>query len=63
MKEKLDLRYVVETIENEGFYYAMKDYSDYTEVEDEEFHKLRKEFLETGEKLGEYLRIDPSYYL
>jgi hypothetical protein len=32
--EELDLRYVVETVENEGFYYAFRDYSDFKEVED-----------------------------
>lgn len=61
--EELDLRYVVDTVENEGFYYAMKDYSDFKEVKDEEFHKLRKEFLEAGERLGKYLRLDDEHYL
>ena len=60
--EELDLRYVVETVENEGFYYAFRDYSDFKEVEDEEFHRLRMEFLKAGERLGKYLRVDPTHY-
>lgn len=62
MRTELDLRYVVETVENEGFFYAMKDYSDFKGVDDEEFHRLRNQFLNAAKELGEYLRLDPAEY-
>ncbi len=52
-----DLDYVRDTVENEGFDYAFDGYSDFREVEDEEFHRLRKEFLNARKALREYLNI------
>ena len=57
MKAK-DLDYVRDTISNEGFHYTFTGYSHFEEVKDEEFHRLRKAYLEAGEKLGKYLNID-----
>ena len=53
-----DLDYVRETIESEGFDYTFIDYSHFEEIEDEEFHKLRKAYIEAVEKLKEYLHIE-----
>lgn len=50
-----DLEYVRDTIENEGFDYAFVDYSSFTEIKDEEFHKLRKAYVEAAEALREYV--------
>ena len=33
-------------MENEGFHYCFKHYSSFEEIEDEEFHKLRKYYLQ-----------------
>lgn len=62
MKEKRNLVDVRLDVENEGFFYAFKDYSDYNEVEDKEFHRLRLNFLNSAKELGEYLRLEPEYY-
>ena len=39
----------------EGFHYCFKHYSLFIEVEDEEFHRLRKAYLEISEKLENYV--------
>lgn len=58
MKAK-ELDYVRETIECEGFDYAFAHYTDFKEeVKDEEFHKLREQYLEARAKLAEYLNYD-----
>jgi hypothetical protein len=53
-----ELDYVRDTIENEGFGYAFIDYSDFADIKDEEFHRLRKLYVEAHEKLAAYLGID-----
>ncbi len=35
----------------EGFHYCFKHYSNFNEIEDQEFHKLRKAYLSAAEKL------------
>lgn len=54
----LDLDYVRDTVENEGFHYAFTGYSDFEEVKDAEFHKLRQAYLDAGAALAKYLNID-----
>jgi len=39
----------------EGFDYCFQDYSDWKDIEDEKFHELRKEYLESAKKLAEYI--------
>jgi hypothetical protein len=43
-------------MDNEGLEYCFKHYSSFEEIEDEEFHKLRKELLECMEKMREYVK-------
>jgi len=40
---------------NEGMDYCFEHYSSFEEIEDEEFHKLRLEFLEITKKLKSYV--------
>jgi len=40
---------------NEGMDYCFEHYSQFEEIEDEEFHKLRTEFLESTLKLRSYV--------
>lgn len=47
--------YVQECIENEDFDYAFKYYSDFNKIKDNEFHKLRIEYLEARKALTEYI--------
>jgi hypothetical protein len=39
----------------EGFHYCFNSYSSFTELEDEEFHRLRKAYLEAADKLEKYV--------
>ena len=40
---------------DEGMDYCFEHYSSFEEIEDEEFHKLRLEFLEVTKKLKSYV--------
>ena len=40
---------------NEGIDYCFEHYSSFDEIEDEEFHKLRNEFLESVKKIRSYV--------
>lgn len=42
-------------IHNEGFHYAFKYYSNFEEIEDETFHKLRLNYLESAKLLEDYV--------
>lgn len=46
-----DYKYILETIENEGFDYAFTGFSDFENIKDEEFHKLRKLYLDARKTL------------
>jgi len=50
-----EFKYVQETIDVEGFDYAFNDYSDFEEIEDDEFHKLREAYLAARAALAEYV--------
>ena len=39
----------------EGIGYCFDGYSDWDEIEDEEFHKLRKLYIDVSKKLEEYV--------
>lgn len=52
------LDYIRSTISNEGFSYTFHGYSDFPDVKDKEFHKLRKEYIEASKKLAKYLNIE-----
>jgi hypothetical protein len=56
-KEELleQLKYIKSKIYSEGFHYCFIHYSDFKEVEDEEFHKLRKMYVSLSQKLEEYI--------
>lgn len=40
----------------EGFHYCFQIYSDFEEIEDREFHELRKEYLHISDKLKGYVK-------
>ena len=42
-------------MDEEGFDYCFESYSSWDEIKDEEFHRLRKEFLRTMEELRNYI--------
>jgi hypothetical protein len=43
-------------MDNEGIDYCFEHYSSFEEIKDEEFHKLRMEFLESMKKIREYVK-------
>jgi len=56
LEEELDdFRAVQYRMNNEGIDYCFKHYSSFKEIEDEEFHKLRQEFLDSMKKIREYV--------
>jgi len=46
----------------EGIDYCFEHYSSFKEIEDEEFHKLRLEFLESMKKIREYVKDKVESY-
>lgn len=53
-----DARYIMDTVECEGFDYAFAHYTDFEDIDDEKFHKLRKEFLDARTKLIDYCGLE-----
>lgn len=51
-------------IDNEGFDYCFDGYSSWEEIEDEEFHRLRKEYLTAVNNLKNYIyeRTDEEFW-
>jgi hypothetical protein len=43
-------------MDNEGIDYCFEHYSNWEEIEDEEFHKLRLEFLNSMNKIRKYVK-------
>lgn len=56
LEEDLDnFRSVQYRMNNEGIGYCFEHYSSFEEIEDEEFHKLRLEFLSSMKKIRDYV--------
>lgn len=49
---------VIETIDSEGFHYAFCYYSNFKEIKDEKFHKLREEYKVEAAKLKDYIGLE-----
>jgi hypothetical protein len=46
--------YFLETVEDEGLWYAVDSYSDFEEIKDPDFHQRRQAFLDAGRELMRY---------
>ncbi len=55
LEELEDWQMVQYRMSNEGIDYCFEHYSSFEEIKDEEFHKLRLEFLESMKKIREYV--------
>lgn len=56
LEDDLDnFRSVQYRMDNEGIDYCFEHYSSFEDIEDEEFHKLRKEFLESMKNIRSYV--------
>lgn len=51
-----DWRMVDYRMKAEGIGYCFEHYSSFKEIQDEEFHKLRLEFLDSLKKMREYVK-------
>jgi len=58
MRDDTTLQYVRDCCENESFSYAFTDYSNYENVKDKKFHRLRLAYLEAGKALAKYLGVE-----
>lgn len=47
---------VLFTVDQEGFDYAFRNYSDFGEVKDEEFHRLREAYVKAANRLEKYIK-------
>lgn len=52
---KPNSEYLKRIIDKEGWDYGWTEYSNYVEVEDKHFHKLRLAYLKASEALEEYV--------
>ena len=50
-----NFRAVQYRMDNEGIDYCFEKYSSFEEIEDEEFHKLRLEFLDSMKEIRSYV--------
>jgi hypothetical protein len=50
-----NFNYLKAKMRDEGFHYCFKHYSSFKEIKDEEFHKLRKQYIEISNKLEKYV--------
>ena len=56
LEDELDnFRAVQYRMDDEGIDYCFEKYSSFEEIEDEEFHKLRLEFLDSMKKIRSYV--------
>jgi len=53
-----DKEEIIEVINEEGFDYTFLEYSDFEEIEDEEFHKLRKNYIRVANKLRDFFNLE-----
>ena len=53
--EKMELEEVRYRMDEEGFDYCFRAYSNFSEVKDEEFHKLREAYIAAADALENYI--------
>lgn len=53
-----DQESVADVVEQEGFDYAFRHYSDFKQIKDVHFHRLRKAYKDAAEELIEYVGMD-----
>lgn len=58
MTKQLNLFEVDQAMENEGFDYCFRSYSQWEEVRDAKFHKLRQAYLDAAEALESYVKLN-----
>lgn len=56
--QKKEKEYLRDVVECEGFDYAFAHYTAFENVKDEEFHRLRKAYLDARKALIDYTGVD-----
>jgi len=54
-EEKENWRYIQYRMDEEGFNYCFDGYGNWEEIKDDEFHKLRLNYLESAKLLRDYI--------
>lgn len=49
-------------MDDEGFHYCFESYSNWEEIEDVEFHRLRKQYLKSARELRAYIETKVEEY-
>lgn len=49
---------VRECVQSEGFEYTLLHYSDFADVDDSEFHRLRRDYIAAQKALAEYIGVE-----
>lgn len=55
VQEKEDWLMIIYRMRSEGFHYCWKHYSNFEEIKDNEFHKLRKKYIKAADALQKYI--------
>jgi hypothetical protein len=55
-EEKEEWEYVYYKMMDEGFHYCFKHFSSFNDIKDEEFHRLRINYLQSANELEEYIK-------
>jgi hypothetical protein len=50
-----NFEYLQNKMDEEGFDYCFRHYSKFSEIKDEKFHELRKEYLRVSQELEDYI--------
>lgn len=48
--------YLLVKMRDEGFHYCFLHYSNWEDIEDEEFHRLRALYIDSAKRLEEYIK-------
>jgi hypothetical protein len=62
-EEKEEWEYVYIKMIDEGFHYCFKHYSSFEDIKDEEFHRLRINYLQSANDLEEYIKNKYTEYV
>lgn len=62
-EEKEEWEYVYYKMIDEGFHYCFKHYSSFEDIKDEEFHRLRVNYLQSANDLEEYIKNKYTEYV
>lgn len=57
-EEKRTITDVRECVQSEGFEYTLLHYSDFADVDDSEFHRLRRDYIAAQKALAEYIGVE-----